>query len=123
EEERGSVALMSADMSRKSRSRLLAALLGALFGLLIIVAIVYLRGGRKAVGFVRTTKEATKLLEARSKAISALGKDGRATQTGHLPRFPITYEIARTIFPIEGEVQEFDPLVYFRHPANMQLTI
>jgi hypothetical protein len=108
---------------RKTRHRILAVTLGVLMGSIALFVVVSLRQGRNPVAFIRTTKNATKLLEERAKAVADAGGDEAATHKAHLPRFPITYQIARQIFPIDGEVQEFDPEVYFRHPANMDFRI
>lgn len=108
---------------RGSKNRLLAVGLGAVIGLAILLVYSSMRGGRRAVGFVRTTADATRLLQERLKNGQNQGESDPANPTQHLPRFPITDEIAHQIFPIDGEVQEYDPQVYFRHQPNHDFKI
>jgi len=111
------VSLRSFFADRRLRARMLALALGAGLGLVVLFAVRPWRGIGNALSFKRTTKDATSLMEARARERAA--DDGRplVLPGAHLPRFPINYETAKILFPIDQEVQEFDPQVYFRRPA------
>jgi len=114
---------MSPSIDRKQHNRTRAVGVGIACGLLIVGGYFALRAGRKVVGFMRTTRTASKLLDERAKALADARESGAPIAKTHLPRFPIDFAIARQIFPIDGEVQEFDPQVYFRHVANTNFQI
>jgi hypothetical protein len=111
------VSLRSFFADRRLRGRMLALALGIGLGGIVLFAVRPWRGGSKALSFKRTTTDATSLMEARAR--ERAGDDGHPVVLpgAHLPRFPIGYETAKVLFPIDQEVQEFDPQVYFRRPA------
>jgi lysophospholipase L1-like esterase len=114
---------MSASVERSSRSRVLALVLGIVLGAMIVGTFLLTRRSRKPVGFVRTTSDATKLLTQHAGAPPDRSGSEEELRKHHLPRVPIDYSVARMIFPIDGEVQEFDPQVYFRHVPNIDFPI
>jgi hypothetical protein len=107
---------MSSSAERKNHLRAIG--IGIGLGLGIVGLYFTLRGQRRLVDFVRTSDGAAKLLQERVDSIIALPDDAASGPTHHLPRFPIDGEVARQIFSIDGEIQEFDPQVYFRHVPN-----
>jgi hypothetical protein len=114
---------MSASVDRSSRGRVLALVFGIVLGAIIVGVFLLSRRGQKPVGFVRTTSDATELLAQHANDPSQVGGSESGLSKHHLPRVPIDYSIARKIFPIDGEVQEFDPQVYFRHVPNIDFPI
>ena len=114
---------MAPDVDRARRDRKRAVVIGALCGVLVVAGYAAFRGRRRLVDFVRTSRSASKLLQERAKALADAGPEATATTKFRLPRFPIDFKIARQIFPIDGEVQEFDPQVYFRHVPNVDTLV
>ena len=103
---------------RRLRARALALLIGVGLGLIPLFYFAPWNRSHSPVAFKRTTADATKLMNDRAKALAESKTGAQELHLGHLPRFPINSEIAHKIFPIDGEVQEYDPQVYFRHLPN-----
>lgn len=111
--------MSSSEESRIGR-RAAAVVIGVALGALVVVFVCAHRG-ESPVSFVRTTYAATKLMEAHAGSPSLVGDPSAPVGHRHLPWHPITEEIARQIIPVPEEAQAYDPIVYFRHPPNMEV--